>query len=44
MDGNDSPYVFRDEPETASEPDPEGKDVVIIEGQAMAYRSYRRSE
>ncbi|WP_348609429.1 hypothetical protein [Halobaculum rarum] len=43
MEERDSPYVFRDEPD-----DPIGvvsdrtdEEVVIIDGRAMTYRSYR---
>lgn len=38
-----SPYVFRDEPEPTPEYDPEEREVVIIDGQAMSFRSYRRN-
>ena len=37
-----SPYVFRDERESAPEYDPEEREVVINDGQAMSFRSYRR--
>ena len=42
MEERDTPYVFRDE--TATEPtyDPEEREVIIVDGQAMTYRSYRR--
>ncbi|WP_267195355.1 hypothetical protein [Halegenticoccus tardaugens] len=42
MEAIDTTYVFRDEVETPRTPDPEGRDVVIVDGQAMSYRSYRR--
>jgi hypothetical protein len=42
----DSPYVYRDEEEQrhepSAEPDPEGREVVIVDGRAMSYRSYKR--
>ena len=46
MDERDTPYVFRDEPDDVADadPDPEGNDVVIIEGRAMTYRRYRGAE
>jgi hypothetical protein len=43
----DSPYVFRDEDERRHEPreapDPEGREVVIVDGRAMSYRWSRRT-
>lgn len=43
----DSPYVYRDEDEQRHDrrvgPDPEGREVVIVDGRAMSYRSYRRA-
>jgi hypothetical protein len=42
MEPRDSPYVFRDEPSEPPSPDPEGRDVVIVDGRAMSYRRYRR--
>lgn len=43
---SDSPYVYRDEDEQRHEPrvtpDPEGREVVIVDGRAMSYRSYKR--
>lgn len=42
MEPRDSPYVFREEPPEPMEHDPEGRDVVIVDGQAMTYRSYYR--
>ena len=42
MEESDRPYVFRDEAEESPEYDPEEKEVVIYDGQAMSYRSYRR--
>ena len=47
MEERDSPYVFRDESEGRVgdlDPNPEGQDVVIIEGRAMTYRAYRGNE
>lgn len=47
MEEHDSPYVFRSETEGLvgdSDPNPDGNDVVIIEGQAMTYRAYRGDE
>jgi hypothetical protein len=40
MDQRDSPYVFREEP-AAPDHDPEGRDIVIVDGEAMSYRQYR---
>jgi hypothetical protein len=42
MEPRDSPYVFRDEPSEPASPDPEERDVVIVDGRAMSYRRYRR--
>jgi hypothetical protein len=42
MDRTDSPYVFREERQVRPRPDPEGRDIVIVEGRAMSYRAYRR--
>ena len=42
MEEPNSPYIFREEQDRPSEHDPEGRDVVIVEGRAMSYRSYRR--
>ena len=36
-----SPYVFGDEPPTPTRHDPEGRDLVIIDGAAMTYRHHR---
>ncbi|MFB6090182.1 MAG: hypothetical protein ABEJ97_03910 [Halobellus sp.] len=36
------PYVSHDEVEESDVPDPEGRDVVIADGQAMSYRAYHR--
>jgi hypothetical protein len=44
MESRDSPYVFGDEPPEQPSHDPEGRDIVIIDGTAMTYRSYHRSE
>lgn len=44
MEESDTPYVFRDEREAVDGDgtvDPEGADVVIVEGRAMSYRRYR---
>ncbi|SFR43316.1 hypothetical protein [Halogeometricum limi] len=35
-------YVSRDEVEEVADYDPEEKEVVIVEGQAMSFRAYRR--
>ncbi len=40
---SNTPYVFGDEPPRPASHDPEGRDVVIVEGQAMTYRSYHRT-
>ncbi len=42
MEESDRPYVFRDEVNESPEYDPEEKEVVIVDGKAMSYRSYRR--
>ncbi|MDS0293009.1 hypothetical protein [Halogeometricum luteum] len=36
------PYVSRDEVEETPIDDPEEREVVIVEGQAMSYRAYHR--
>ncbi|MDQ2053747.1 MULTISPECIES: hypothetical protein [Halobellus] len=36
------PYVSHDEVEEAALPDPEGRDVIIADGQAMSFRAYHR--
>lgn len=36
------PYVSHDEVEERSLPDPEGRDVIIVDGRAMSYRAYHR--
>jgi hypothetical protein len=43
MEERDSPYVYRDDPapDPDRDPDPEGRDVVIVDGEAMSYRVYR---
>jgi hypothetical protein len=41
-ENRDSPYVFRDEREAPPEYDPEEREVVIVDGQTMSFRSYRR--
>ena len=43
MEERDSPYVFRDEPADPVEgaTDHTDEDVVIIDGRAMTYRTYR---
>jgi len=43
MEPSDTPYVFGDEPPRQRSHDPEGRDIVIVEGQAMTYRSYHRT-
>ncbi|WP_255634951.1 hypothetical protein [Haloprofundus salinisoli] len=42
MEGDDSPYRFRDERMSAPMYDPEERETVIVDGHAMSYRSYRR--
>ncbi|WP_256360025.1 MULTISPECIES: hypothetical protein [Haloprofundus] len=42
MEGDDSPYRFRDERTQSPVYDPEERETVIVDGQAMSYRSYRR--
>lgn len=46
MEHSDSPYVFRDEQPTddadTDDDDFADREVVIVEGQAMSFRSYRR--
>ncbi len=37
-----SPYVYRDEQGDPKQVDPEGRDVVIVDGAAMSFRTYRR--
>lgn len=44
MEARDTTYVFRDETEPVPSHDPQERDVVIMEGQAMTYRRYRRGE
>ncbi|GAA0218343.1 hypothetical protein [Halobaculum roseum] len=43
MEERDSPYVFRDEPDdpVGGASDRTDEEVVIIDGRAMTYRSYR---
>ncbi|WP_435064693.1 hypothetical protein [Halobaculum sp. EA56] len=43
MEERDSPYVFRDEPTdpVGGASDHTDEEVVIIDGRAMTYRSYR---
>jgi len=36
------PYVSHDEVEEPALPDPEGRDVIIADGQAMSFRAYHR--
>jgi hypothetical protein len=36
-------YVSLDEVEEAPVPDPEGRDIVIADGEAMSFRAYARS-
>ncbi|WP_269844160.1 hypothetical protein [Halegenticoccus soli] len=42
MEAIDTPYVFRDEVEEPPTYDVEEREVVIVDGQAMSFRSYRR--
>jgi hypothetical protein len=47
MSPSNSPYVFRDEVDDASDDADErtttdGREVVIVDGRAMSYRWYRR--
>jgi hypothetical protein len=42
METHDRPYVFRDERATPARHDPEGRDLVIVDGRTMSYRYYRR--
>ena len=46
MEERDSPYVFRDEPDdpVGGTSDHTDEEVVIIDGRAMTYRSYRGDE
>lgn len=44
MDERPSPYVYRDEPTDEPAHDDEGRDVVIVDGRAMTYRSYHGRE
>ncbi|MFB6130793.1 MAG: hypothetical protein ABEJ28_08245 [Salinigranum sp.] len=36
------PYVFRDEKDEPPAYDPEEREFVIVDGQTMSFRSYRR--
>lgn len=42
MEELNSPYIFREERDGPKEHDPEEKEVVIVDGRAMSFRSYRR--
>ncbi|MGM0590602.1 MAG: hypothetical protein ACQETI_03055 [Halobacteriota archaeon] len=42
METQNSPYRFRDEVEAPPSYDPEEREIVIIDGVAMSFRSYRR--
>jgi hypothetical protein len=42
MRERDTVYTFRDEVDQPPEYDHEEHDVVIVDGEAMTYRSYRR--
>jgi hypothetical protein len=42
MEERDTPYAFRDEVEQSPSYDHEEREVVIVDGEAMTYRSYRR--
>ncbi|MFC7068883.1 hypothetical protein [Halobaculum lipolyticum] len=46
MEERDSPYVFRDEPNdpVGTGTDLTDEEVVIIDGRAMTYRTYRGDE
>lgn len=41
-DRQNSPYTFRDEAGDSPRYDPEEREIVIVEGQAMSFRWYRR--
>lgn len=43
MNQRDSPYTFGAEQAVQPTSDPEGHDLVIIDGEAMTYRHYTRS-
>jgi len=38
----EEPYVSHDAVEEPALPDPEGRDVIIVDGEAMSYRAYHR--
>ena len=42
LEREDRPYVFRDEKVALPAYDGEEREVVIVDGQAMSFRSYRR--
>jgi hypothetical protein len=42
MEEPNSPYVFREEPDEPGDQDVVDGEVVIVDGQAMSLRSYRR--
>lgn len=42
MEERDTNYVFRDEVEQPPHYNADEEDVVIVDGEAMSYRSYRR--
>ncbi|MFB6122601.1 MAG: hypothetical protein ABEJ78_04010 [Haloferacaceae archaeon] len=42
MEERDTTYIFRDEIEDPPEYDPEEREVVIVDGEAMSFRWYRR--
>ncbi|SEO77639.1 hypothetical protein SAMN04487948_10568 [Halogranum amylolyticum] len=42
MEERNMPYAFRDEVEPSPSYDDEEREVVIVDGEAMTYRSYRR--
>jgi hypothetical protein len=42
MEEHDTPYVFRDEVAQPPDHDFEEREVVIVDGEAMTYRNYRR--
>lgn len=42
MEDRDMPYTFRDEVAQPPTYDHEEREIVIVDGEAMTYRSYRR--
>ncbi|WP_281284915.1 hypothetical protein [Halonotius terrestris] len=41
---SDSPYVFGHAPPAKARHDPEGRDLVIIDGKSMTYRHHRAQQ